>query len=79
MDARQYEKELKKAKNLQNEIDSHERERVMGRVITFPFRAAGWVIKIIITLVFLLVILGFIAVVIMYVKTGDLSFLDTWR
>lgn len=79
MDAYQYEKEIKKAKALQREINTNEQERVIGNVITLPIRAAGWVIKTLIKLAIILLIIGFITAVVMFIKTGDLSFLESWR
>lgn len=76
MDSHQYEKELKKEKDFQRKINSEEQDRVMGKVISAPFRAVGWLMKLAIKLVMLIVILAIIGSVIQHITTGEATILE---
>lgn len=79
MDSRQYEKEMKRVKQFQQKIDYDERERVIGNVITVPFRAVGWLVRKLAWLVFILIILAIVASVIQYHQTGNATILEFLR
>lgn len=79
MDSRDYEKQLKKAKDLEHQIVSQDRKRVIGNLITFPKRVVGWVMKVVAIVVGLGVIFAIIAGVIKVVATGNSKFLDALR
>lgn len=79
MDSHEYERELKREKELQRKINSEERERVIGNLITAPLRAVGSVMKAVFFLVMLLVIFAIVASVIQYAVTGDATILEFLR
>lgn len=76
MDSHEYEKKIRKAKELQRKINSDENERVMGKLITAPLRAVGWLMRVFMYLALLMFILAVVASVIQYAITGDATILE---